>query len=109
LIPPAVTLPETSLMVIVPAMPPLPIAATSPFTHVKFEAPSDQFASTEVFQLPLPSTGVSGLDPLESQVSVCPKPGIDQSAPSSGAAAIANFLHFRPFLCQRIIIPPWGS
>src|SRR4051812_33863963 len=66
-------------MTIVPAAPPLPIAATSPFTHAWLTTPSDQLAIA-VLQLPLPSTGDAGLAPLASQVSVWPSATLAQNA-----------------------------
>src|SRR6476659_6996119 len=68
--PAAWTVPPASLMVIVPAAPPLPIIATSPFTHGRSAAPLDQLASVVVFQLPLPSFGVTGLVGLASHVTL---------------------------------------
>src|SRR4051794_40823799 len=86
-------------MVTVPAVPPLPMAAMSPFTHMKSLAPSDQLAFVVVFQFPLPSLGAVGLVGLASQVSVCPIDDAVQNAETTGTAA--NTMNL-PFRCERV-------
>lgn len=68
LIPAAETVPDESSIVMVPAAPPLPMAAVSPFSQVESAAPLDQFASVVVFQFPLPSVGAVGFVGLASQM-----------------------------------------
>src|SRR3954466_4813851 len=70
LMPAALTVPEPSSIVMVPAVPLLPMLAMSPLTQALSAAPLLQFAPVVVFQLPLPSVGVTGLMPLESHVCV---------------------------------------
>src|SRR5215217_2013328 len=95
--PAAVTVPDASLMVMVPAVPPAPIVATSPLTHVALVRPSVQFVlSTSVFQNPLPSTGAAGVAPLESQVCTCPNETVGKSAAATGAIASVNHLTPQP-------------
>src|SRR5881394_3531644 len=83
----ALTVPDRSLMRMVPPIPPLPMAATSPFTQPKSKAPSDQLALV-VLQVPEPSCGVVGLAPLASQVRVCPKAEPAHRATAQGRTVI---------------------
>ena len=85
-------------MVMVPAVPPLPMAAMSPLTQAKLLMPSVQLDGVTVFQFPLPSTGVAGVPPLESQVRVCPNTGREHSAIAVTASNLLIFLRVaRPF------------
>src|SRR5262245_21220417 len=96
----AVTVPEPSLMVMVPAVPPLPMAAMPPLTHVKSLTPSDQLALVVVFQFPPPSVGAPGLAPLASHVSVC-APAEAAQIPMTGKAAKAMSL---PLVRERMLL-----
>jgi len=66
LMPPAVTGP--ALIVTVSPVPPLPNTAGALLTQNEELAPFDHLMSVR-FQFPGPSTGLVGLEPLESQVS----------------------------------------
>src|SRR3954447_12604403 len=83
----AMTEPDGSSIVIVPAAPPLPIDAMLPLIQAWFVAPSDQFMAVALFQLPLPSAGMATLAPLASQVTVCAWAEPAQSAATIGAIA----------------------
>src|SRR5437762_459348 len=77
-------------IVIVPAVPLLPIAATSPLIHAVSLVPSDQFRPVEVFQFPSPSVGAAGFAPPASHVSVCPNDGLANSPAATGANAMTR-------------------
>src|SRR4051794_33541130 len=81
--PAAETVPEASLIVMVPAAPPLPMTAVSPFTQAVSATAFDQFRSVVVFQFPLPSLGAAGLAGLASQVRVAAVAGSVQAAAAS--------------------------
>src|SRR4051794_32406038 len=83
----AMTEPDGSSIVIVPAAPPFPIDAMLPLIQAWFVAPSDQFTAVALFQLPLPSAGVATLAPLASQVTVCACTEPAHSAATIGAIA----------------------
>src|SRR3954469_24190659 len=93
----AVTGPES--MVIVPAVPPLPMLAVLPFGHTVSTAPSDQLGAVVVFQLPEPSFGAAGVGGFAPRVTVCPIAGpaaAASSAAATGAAPAASQCAARP-------------
>src|SRR5690348_9975298 len=98
--PAAETVPAASSIVIVPAVPPLPMAAVSPVSQNESVAPLDQFASAVVFQLPLPSLGAPGLAGLASQVRMPPKVGMGK-ADNAAAVAAAEIARNLPRPAER--------
>src|SRR3954452_12404139 len=83
----AMTEPDGSSIVIVPAAPPLPIDAMLPLIQAWLVAPSDQLTAVALFQLPLPSAGAATLAPLASEIKVCACVDPAHSAATMGAIA----------------------
>src|SRR5438045_7023642 len=87
--PDACTVTAGSLMVMIPAVPPLPIAAMSPLTQGVFATPSVQLAAV-VLHVPLPSAAAVGELPLASQVNVWPCANFTNSGARANARQAAR-------------------